>query len=356
MEDLFRGRITDRDDVSAAAGALGRRAQGQTGSAAAHLDFDGIAAVDIRDCFQLAQVDFRAAADGAEWNVPGDLAGITGKIARQGEERRADSTPSWAAAIGSPALRFSAATTREMDAVMITRPHIVNRRFPAYRTLPRHSTGVRAAGSAGGRSATRGNSITPRGTGNRLISMSSIRASVMASALCMASRTRVRSRVSIGCSKQAVTRVSSAMPNRLAIDSSSNGLKKRRTPGIGAGATGVPGASPGKRGKDGGKFAGGDLVPVHRETRWDLPGSETGRSEQYYYKPVFHRVRLLTCEYMSSAALTTFEFASSARWATIKPMNSSTMLTFDCSSYPCSRCPVLPGRRDWRRRAHPRRR
>src|SRR5690348_13834237 len=52
-----------------------------------------------------------------------------------------------------------------------------------------------------------------------------------------------------------------------------------------------------------------------------------------------HRVILLTCEYISSAALTTLLFASYARWLVIMLMNSSTTLTFEDSTYPCCSVP-----------------
>jgi hypothetical protein len=60
-----------------------------------------------------------------------------------------------------------------------------------------------------------------------------------------------------------------------------------------------------------------------------LGGHSCGGDEHQRHER--HREMLLTCWYISSAARTTFEFASYARWLTIMLMNSSTTLTFDCS-------------------------
>lgn len=65
----------------------------------------------------------------------------------------------------------------------------------------------------------------------------------------------------------------------------------------------------------------------------DRPALSRGRRNNAENEDDYlHRVILFTCEYMSSAALTTFEFASYARWLTIMLMNSSTTLTFEPST------------------------
>src|SRR6185437_4689778 len=75
-----------------------------------------------------------------------------------------------------------------------------------------------------------------------------------------------------------------------------------------------------------GEVAREDAIAGHRQTGGVHRHHEGGEKEQPH-----HCLRLLACWYISSAAFTTFEFASYARWLVIILMNSSTTLTFDCS-------------------------